>query len=334
MKSRFATFLALATLSVSAFAQSPIINGIAHVAYRVSDLDKEVAFLQKLGYQESFGFTNAAGKTTEVFIKINDRQFFEVYPQTDPAQKLGWMHVCYESADIDALYAALVAHGLKPTPVRKAGAGNMLTTMDDPEGRTTEFTQYMPGSRHSLDKGLHLGDQRISDQLLGFSLPVPDLDAARKFYTTGLGFDARDTKNGLRLTIPGVPTRAFKSVLPLPMPHLKRSSACPMPPKQLSNFRPRVSSQSRTAIASSSATPMEMFWRLSRPAHSNRTGAVFRLQLGNQFRAARCSMALSCTSSSASTFSGQTWCVSTPSSSCSLSTQEATVIKQSRQRVL
>ena len=205
MKFRFAAFLALAILSATAFAQSPAINGIAHVAYRVSDLDKEVAFLQKLGYQQSFGFTDAAGKTTEVFIKINDRQFFEVYPQTDPAQKLGWMHVCYESADIDALYSMLVAHGLKPTPVRKAGAGNMLTTMNDPENRTTEFTQYMPGSRHTLDKGLHLGDHRISDQLLGFSLPVPDLDAARKFYTAGLGFDARDGKNGLRLSIPGVP---------------------------------------------------------------------------------------------------------------------------------
>ncbi len=205
MKSRFAAFLALALFSANAFAQSPIINGIAHVAYRVSDLDKEVAFLAKLGYQQSFGFTDAAGKTTEVFIKINDRQFFEVYPQTDPAQKLGWMHVCYESGDIDALYAALVAHGLKPTPVRKAGAGNMLTTMNDPEGRTTEFTQYMPGSRHTLDKGLHLGDHRISDQLLGFSLPVPDLDAARKFYTAGLGFEARDSNNELRLSIPGAP---------------------------------------------------------------------------------------------------------------------------------
>jgi len=205
MKSRFAAYLALAVLCATAFAQSPVINGIAHVAYRVSDLDKEVAFLEKLGYQESFGFTDVAGKTTEVFIKINDRQFFEVYPQTDPAQKLGWMHVCYESGDIDALYAGLVAHGLKPTPVRKAGAGNMLTTMNDPEGRTTEFTQYMPGSRHTLDKGLHLGDHRISEELLGFSLPVPDFDAARSFYAGGLGFEARAGKNGLSLSIPGAP---------------------------------------------------------------------------------------------------------------------------------
>lgn len=200
--------MALAVLgvcSLSSFAQTSQISGIAHIAYRASDLDKEVAFLAKLGYQQSFGFTDAAGKTTEVFVKVNDRQFIEIYPQTDAAQPLGWMHVCYESADINALAASLSAHGLAPTEVRKAGAGNLLTTMKDPEGRVTEFTQYMPGSRHTLDKGLHLGEHRVSEEMLGFALPVPDLEAARKFYVAGMGFEARDAKGGLRMTLPSVP---------------------------------------------------------------------------------------------------------------------------------
>jgi catechol 2,3-dioxygenase-like lactoylglutathione lyase family enzyme len=199
---------ALCTCSVRASAQAAQtsqISGIAHIAYRASDLDKEVAFLAKLGYEQSFAFTNPAGKTTEVFIKVNDRQFIEVYPQTNPTETLGWMHVCYESDDINGLFTALTAHGLKPTEVRKAGAGNMLTTMKDPEGRTTEFTQYMSGSRHTLDKGLHLGAHRISEELLGFSLPVPDLEAAKKFYVTGMGFEARDGRSGLRLTLADVP---------------------------------------------------------------------------------------------------------------------------------
>ena len=186
-------------------AQTGHISGIAHIAYRASDLDKEVAFLAKLGYQQSFGFTNAAGKTTEVFVKVNDRQFIEVYPQANPPEPLGWMHVCYESDDINALFVTLTAHGLKPTEVRKAGAGNMLTTMKDPEERTTEFTQYMPGSRHTLDKGLHLGEHRISEEVLGFSLPVPDLEAAKKFYVAGMGFEARDGRGGLRMTLANVP---------------------------------------------------------------------------------------------------------------------------------
>jgi catechol 2,3-dioxygenase-like lactoylglutathione lyase family enzyme len=211
MKMRLFLILALAVLGVGSFrsiaqtAQTGQITGIAHIAYRASDLDKEVAFLAKLGYEQSFGFTNAAGKTTEVFVKVNDRQFIEVYSQTNPSEPLGWMHVCYESDDINGLAAALTAHGLKPTEVRKAGAGNLISTMKDSEDRVTEFTQYMPGSRHTLDKGLHLGQHRISEEMLGFELPVPDLEAARKFYVAGMGFEARDGRRGLRMSLAGVP---------------------------------------------------------------------------------------------------------------------------------
>jgi catechol 2,3-dioxygenase-like lactoylglutathione lyase family enzyme len=208
MKMRWMGILALTVLCVSSlrsFGQTGQITGIGHIAYRVSDLDKEVAFLGKLGYEESFGFTDAAGKTTEVFVKVNDREFIEIYPQTDPAQPLGWMHVCYEADDINGLVASLTAHGLQPKPVRKAGAGNLISSLDDPEKRVTEFTQYMPGSRHTLDKGLHLGQHRVSDKLLGFEVPVPDVEAARKFYVAGLGFEAREGREGLRLSLPGAP---------------------------------------------------------------------------------------------------------------------------------
>jgi catechol 2,3-dioxygenase-like lactoylglutathione lyase family enzyme len=211
MKMRWFSILALIAFGASSprtFAQAAPtgqITGIAHIAYRVSDLDKEVAFLQKLGFVESFSNTSAAGKTTEVFIKVNDRQFIEVYPQNNPSEPLGWMHVCYESGDINGLAAALTAHGLKPTEVRKAGAGNLLTTMKDPEDRVTEFTQYMPGSRHTLDKGQHLGEHRISEEMLGFLHPVPDLGAARKFYVSGMGFEARDSRGGLRMSLVSIP---------------------------------------------------------------------------------------------------------------------------------
>jgi len=205
MKMRWISLLALAcACAPSLVAQTGQITGIAHVAYRVSDLDKELAFLLKLGYQESFALT-ANGKTTEVFVKINDRQFFEVYPQTDPKQALGWMHVCYESNDLNALYATLVAHGLKPRQVGKAGAGNLISSLRDPEGRTTEFTQYMPGSRHTLDQGLHMDENRISTGLLGFVLPVSELDAEKQFYKN-LGFEVNDSTGGFRVTTPADPS--------------------------------------------------------------------------------------------------------------------------------
>jgi catechol 2,3-dioxygenase-like lactoylglutathione lyase family enzyme len=196
------------------------IVGIAHVAYRVRSLDKELAFLQKLGFEESFAF-NAGGKTSEVFVKINDRQFFEIYPQTNPSQQLGWMHVCYEVGDLEALVPVLNARGLKPSPVAKAGAGNLISSLKDPDGRVTEFTQYMPGSRHTLDKGQHLGANRVSTELLGFELPVTDLKAAHRFYTA-LGFDVEDAGSGLRLSLAG--NDDLRIELPLYRPGLKVQS--------------------------------------------------------------------------------------------------------------
>ena len=209
MKMRWIAAMATAVFAFSlhAYAQEAApngeIDGIAHIAYRVSNLNNELAFLKKLGYEESFAMTHA-GKTTEVFVKVNDRQFLEVYPQTSPSQPLGWMHVCYESADLNALHDQLVKRGLSPSHVEKAGAGNLIFALRDPDGRTTEFTQYMPGSLHTLDRGKHLGANRVSDTLLGFDLPVANVQAAGKFYRQ-LGFDVAQTDSGLRMTAPGNP---------------------------------------------------------------------------------------------------------------------------------
>lgn len=208
MKNRWMAFGALAcALSTVAIAQPPApdagIIGIAHIAFRVSDLDREIAFLGKLGYEESFAISNG-GKTMEVFVKINDRQFIELYPQTNPAQPLGWMHVCFEAGDLDALIKYYNSIGLKAAPVRKAGAGNLISSMNDPEGRVTEFTQYMPGSRHTLDRGQHLGVNRVSTDLIGFDLPVVEGAAEKEFYVD-LGFEAQEENGNIRLTTPGAP---------------------------------------------------------------------------------------------------------------------------------
>jgi len=206
MKTRWTSILLFAVFCVTQLpAQTSQITGIAHIAYRATDLDKEVAFFQKLGFEQAFANTGPDGKVTESFIKVNDRQFIEVYPPGAASEQMGWMHVCYESGDLNALFATLTAHGLTPSAVRKAGAGNLLTVLKDPDGRVTEFTQYMPGSRHTLDLGKHLGEHRVSDLMTGFELPVPDLETARKFYVSGMGFEAREGRNGLRITVPGAP---------------------------------------------------------------------------------------------------------------------------------
>jgi catechol 2,3-dioxygenase-like lactoylglutathione lyase family enzyme len=208
MKLRSMGLLALAcAVPMTLFTQPPKpdagIVGIAHIAFRVSDLDREIAFLGKLGFEESFAITNG-GRIAEVFIKINDRQFIELYPQTNPPQPLGWMHVCYEVGDLNTLYKFYDSVGLKLVSVRKAGAGNLISAINDPEGRVTEFTQYLPGSKHMNDQGQHIGMDRVSTQLMGFDLPVKDGAADKEFYTD-LGFEPTIENGNVRLTAPAAP---------------------------------------------------------------------------------------------------------------------------------
>jgi len=209
MKTRWMSFLVLACIApINAGAQPPRsdagIIGIAHIAFRVSDLDRAVAFWGKLGYQESFSLSNN-GRVAEVFLKINDRQFIELYPQTNPPQPLGWMHVCYEVGDLKTLFSFYDSVGLKLLPVRTAGAGNLISAINDPEGRTTEFTQYMSGSKQMLDAGQHLGSERVSTELMGFDLPVRDGAAQKEFYSD-LGFETEIENGNVRLSAPAAPS--------------------------------------------------------------------------------------------------------------------------------
>jgi catechol 2,3-dioxygenase-like lactoylglutathione lyase family enzyme len=169
----------------------PAFNGIAHVAIRVHDLGASVAFYQKLGFEQAFDLRKN-DVPYESFVKINDSQFLELYPTTERDPAVGFLHLCFEGADLDAIYDDYVARGLTPTAVRKAGAGNLLFTLvgpGQPSGpQNIEYTQYMPGSLHSNDQGKHLGPDRVADKLIAVALAMKDTAAARDFYINQLLF--------------------------------------------------------------------------------------------------------------------------------------------------
>jgi len=193
--------------AIAAPAQPPApgngIVGIANIGLRASDVDKEVAFLGKLGFEEAFTSTQGAN-SLEVYVKVNDRQFIEVYSRTAPNQPLGWLHVCYEAGDLNVLQKFYSSTGLGPSAVKKGSAGNLLSQVTDPSGNLTQFTQYMPDSRQTQDKGQHLGQDRLSEAILGFVMPVHELLVEKDFYTR-LGFEAEDAGSAIRLTTAGAP---------------------------------------------------------------------------------------------------------------------------------
>jgi catechol 2,3-dioxygenase-like lactoylglutathione lyase family enzyme len=209
-----------ATLSTFSPAQTPVpaaapttvppMNGIAHIAIRVKDIPASVAFYHKLGFDQAFANMGKDGTTiTQSFIKLNDRQYIELYPVSaqNPAQSTSiFMHLCFEGADLDAIHDFYVAEGLTPISVRTAGAGNRLFTMKGPqqfaEPQNIEYTQYMPGSKHTVDFGQHISPDRVGDKMTLVALAMQDPSAARDFYVTKMGFTP-DKLNPTRLNLPG-----------------------------------------------------------------------------------------------------------------------------------
>jgi catechol 2,3-dioxygenase-like lactoylglutathione lyase family enzyme len=168
-------------------AQSPNLSGIAHVAFRVNDLEKSRDFYKTLGFEQAFAFSDA-GKTSTAFIKINDHQFIELYPRTSDSQPGGLLHICFEAADLQSVRSAYLTQGLQPAEIKKARAGNLLFVMHDPEGHLLEYTQYLPDSLHSQTQGKFLEDRRISTHLFAATAGVKDLETERAFYMTKLAF--------------------------------------------------------------------------------------------------------------------------------------------------
>ena len=214
-----ATSLLFVTLTMN--AQEPAakpsadLAGLAHVALRMHDLAASVAFYEKLGFVNAFSLSRD-GAVYEAFIKINDRQFIELYPATSKDPQIGFLHVCFEGANLQSVHDYYVAQGLTPNAVRTAGAGNLLFTMPGPDTLTgpqnMEYTQYMPGSLHSKDFGQHLGKDRISTQLTAASIAFTNPAAASAFYQDKVGFIPHKlAPNSLSdtYTIPGAPEESI-----------------------------------------------------------------------------------------------------------------------------
>ncbi|HEY4382400.1 MAG TPA: VOC family protein [Acidobacteriaceae bacterium] len=206
----------LLTASLSVAAQTapaaapttvPPMNGVAHIAIRVKDIAASVAFYHKLGFDQAFANMAKDGTTvTQSFLKLNDHQYIELYPVTDRDNRVEFLHLCFEGVDLNAIHDYYVAEGLTPISVRTAGAGNLLFTMKGPQQfadpQNIEYTQYMPGSKHTLEFGKLNGPDRVGDKMTVIALAMQDPAAARDYYLTKLGFTA-STANPARLDLPG-----------------------------------------------------------------------------------------------------------------------------------
>ncbi|HEX5083496.1 MAG TPA: VOC family protein [Blastocatellia bacterium] len=168
----------------------PLITGVAHIAFQVSDLTKARAFYgELLGYDEAFQVSEPEGSPAMTCFKVNERQYIEILPGLPAGKDERLLSIAFETNDLEALRAYLLSKGVKaPVKVNQGADGNLNFAVIDPDGHRVEFVEYRDGSLSRRAKGRYVSTRRISDRILHVGLTVADQASADKFYKDILGF--------------------------------------------------------------------------------------------------------------------------------------------------
>jgi len=176
----------------------PRLVGLSHVALFVKDVEAARAFYKGfLGFDEPYSLCDPEGKLHLTWIKINDRQTIELFPEREAgSDRLN--HVAVETDDIEALRAYLASKGVEgiPATVPLGRIRNANFTIKDPDGHGLEFVQYEPDGWTARTKGKFMPATRVSSRMRHAGILVGDLEASRRFYRDVLGF--RETWRGSR----------------------------------------------------------------------------------------------------------------------------------------
>lgn len=167
----------------------PHIIGVSHIALFVHDITASRAFYKDLlGFEEPFSLTNKDGSLHLTWIKINDRQTIELFPEKQAgSDRLN--HIALETDSADSLRLYLAAKGLsvpEKTPVGSIGNANFM--VKDPDGHNVEIVQYLPTGWTVRERGNFLPEARASTRMTHVGILVGKLDQAKQFYEAILGF--------------------------------------------------------------------------------------------------------------------------------------------------
>ena len=124
-------------------------NSLGHVAFRVNDLDKSLAFYAKLGFPEFLRLTEEDGSPWICYLKITDDVYLELFPGADGAlvpnnMRAGVNHLCLTTEDIEATEAHLKQVGVPLEAPRNPNRGvdrNRGMWVVDPDGNRIEIME-------------------------------------------------------------------------------------------------------------------------------------------------------------------------------------------------
>jgi lactoylglutathione lyase len=129
------------------------INGIGHVAIKVTDLDRSLDYyVNKLGFPEMLRLAKDDGTVWLVYLRITDEQYLEVFPGAENDRAPGWNangvnHMCLTVDNIDEVLARIAEAGLELLlPLKTAIDGNRQAGLEDPDGNRIELMEMAPDS--------------------------------------------------------------------------------------------------------------------------------------------------------------------------------------------
>jgi catechol 2,3-dioxygenase-like lactoylglutathione lyase family enzyme len=170
-------------------APRPHIPGLAHVAFRVSDMERTSAFYENLlGYEEPFSLKNGNGKTTIAFVKVNDLQYVELF-QGDSRSQGQLDHFALYTDALAAMRTYLAAQRVPIIEnIHQGRIGNSFLTIRDPDGHPVEILQYSKTSLTARSQGKFMPAGRVSNHIAHVGILVSSVGSAMKFYRDLLGF--------------------------------------------------------------------------------------------------------------------------------------------------
>jgi lactoylglutathione lyase len=192
-KKLLAGILVVAPLLAQEAVKRPKVLGVAHMAVYVRDLDKTRRFYENfLGFGEPFTLPNKTAPGVRIaFVKVNDRQYFEIFNEADRGE--GQLnHISFYTDNADRMYAYLKSMGVAVMSdqgsVSKGQTGNKNFNIQDPDGHIVEMVEYRPDSWTAREAGKFIPSTRISDHIMHVGVLVRDLNQSMKFYGGILGF--------------------------------------------------------------------------------------------------------------------------------------------------
>lgn len=141
-------------------------DGITHVAIKVQDIDRQLNFYTRvMGFDQMFRLNNEDGSLFLVYLRINDRQYLELFPDatgdaTPTPDARGYQHICLDVIDLQSTVEMLRSRGARMclwredqsgiyevygTGITMGRDGNRQSWLKDPEGNRIELMELALG---------------------------------------------------------------------------------------------------------------------------------------------------------------------------------------------